>query len=124
MAIAELVGFIGVVILSIAVVLSSIPLYLALRVLGNKVRFLWVVAVNVIAAVGIAVFRFFLGELIGLNFVLVAVGAFISMLLFYKLLFDITWWHAFMAWVLQIVITIVLILLLALGLGAGAILLL
>ena len=82
-------------------VVSSIPLYLAVNLLGGKASLLKVIIINL--AIG------FLDGLITNKFGLFAsVISFVVLLAIYKIMFDLGWIRAFFAWILQAVIAILL----------------
>ena len=90
---------------------SSLPLYFALKLVGKKKGLVTVALVNVAAAMASSIiasfFGFFTGALIG----------FITLLFVYKWLFKIGWARAFLAWLLQIAIAALLFVFMIVFLG-------
>ena len=82
-------------------VVSSIPLYLAVNLLGGRASLLKVILVNL--AIG------FLDGLITSKFgFLATIISFVILLALYKIMFDLGWIRAFFAWILQAALAILL----------------
>lgn len=84
--------------------ISAIPLYFALRLVGDREGLIKVAVVNLVAGLVSWFISSFIGSLSG------SILGFIGLLFVYKSLFDITWSQAFGAWFLQIVVAIVMFL--------------
>lgn len=83
----------------LVIVISSLPLYFAVKALGGKAGILKVFLVNVIVAVLIPIFIAWLGFNGGMA---ATVLSFIAMLLMYVIFFDLGFIKAFLAWLLQL----------------------
>ncbi len=94
-------GLLGIILISI---ISALPLYFAVKFLGGKATILKVILVNI--AVGL------LGFLLNIPII-----GFILLLLIYKEMFELSWFRAFLAWILQFVVAVILILCAVLLLG-------
>jgi hypothetical protein len=88
------------------IVISSIPLYLAVKLMGGRGGIIRVIIVNVLVGLLVS----WLGSTIN---IFVAAATFILMLFIYKVMFKLSWLKAFFAWILQFIIIIVIIVLLA-----------
>jgi len=99
------VGLTGIVALIVILILSALPLYFAVNILGGDASILKVLLVNLIVAI--------IGIAINSN-----ITAFILLLFIYKEVFKLSWISAFLAWLLQFVIALVLVgIAIILGLG-------
>jgi hypothetical protein len=89
----------------IVIVLSSVPLYIAVKLMGGHTGILKVIIVNIIVALAVSyitsTFNFWAGAL-----------SFIVMLFIYKVMFKLSWLKAFLAWILQFIIIALIIFLL------------
>lgn len=99
MALGEILAII------VSILVSAIPLNLAVKLLGGESSLLKVVLVNFVVAVIFVLSYMYFTVFAGLI-------AFILMLLVYKVMFDIGWIRAILAWLLQFVIAVILILIL------------
>jgi len=99
------VGLAGIVALILILIISALPLYFAVKILGGDASVFKVLIVNLIVGIiGIAV-----------NSHLIA---FLLLIFVYKMMFRLSWISAFLAWVLQFVIAALLVALaIILGLG-------
>lgn len=95
------------ILLFIILVISAIPLNLAVKLLGGKSGILKVIIANL----AVAAIATFLDSTVGWYAGLLS---FLLMLLVYKLLFNIGWVRALLAWLLQFVIIALFIVILAL----------
>ncbi|MFH1126684.1 MAG: hypothetical protein ABIG84_04335 [archaeon] len=86
-------GFVGAVLI---ILISALPLYFAVKLLGGEATIFKVLMVNLIAAIVGAVFKL---PLIG----------FLLLLFIYKEVFKLSWFGAFAAWILQFVVAAVLV---------------
>ena len=95
----------------LVIVLSAIPLNIAVKLLGGHSSLLKVIGVNiVVAAVGVLI-SVQIEKMAGLL-------SFIALLFIYKLMYDLSWTKALLAWVLQFVVAAILIaILLAFGIS-------
>ena len=93
-----LAGVLGLGILWIVLLLvvSSLPLYFAVKFLGGKATILKVILVNLIV-----------GLVSGL--LSIPLLGFILLLFIYKKFFELSWLNAFFAWILQFVIAVILV---------------
>ncbi len=105
----------SIIILIVVLVVSAIPLNLAVKILGGRSSILKVILVNFIVGLIGAYLNSTLGWLAG-------IVSFIAMLFIYKIIFGLGWIRAFLAWILQAVIIAIIII--ALILIAGVTLLL
>jgi hypothetical protein len=93
--------------------ISSIPLYLTVKLLGGKTTILYTATISLVAGIIIGTIKLALhtwGSLV----------AFIVLIWIYHEAFRLKWWKAFIAWFLQSIVLWLLILL-AVTLGAAAI---
>jgi hypothetical protein len=88
------------------VVISSIPLYLAVKIMGGRGGLIRVIIVNLLVGLLVS----WLGSAIN---IFVAAATFIVMLFIYKIMFKLSWLKAFFAWILQFVIIVIIIFILA-----------
>lgn len=94
----------------VIVVLSSIPLYFALGIVGAKnAGFFKVVLVNFLVGIVASSISAYFGLFAGII-------SFIAMLFIYREMFGIGWLSAFLVWILQIIIIVVIVAFLALAL--------
>ena len=95
----------------LVVVLSAIPLNLAVKMLGGHSSLLKVIGVNFLIAVcGV----FLTTSLDGSKGLI----SFLVLIVLYKVMFDLSWLKALLAWILQFIIAVILILIVgALGFG-------
>jgi len=102
MGIASFIAFLGqnLVYLAIVLVISSLPLYLAVKFMGGKSSVIRVIFVNFIMA-AIVVYLGIQRELVFLG-----IAAFLSTLIVYKIIFRLSLFRALLAWVLQYIIAI------------------
>ncbi|MBW2981232.1 hypothetical protein KY360_07485 [Candidatus Woesearchaeota archaeon] len=89
-------------IMFIIIVLSALPLYLAVKLLGGKATILKVILVNVIVGIIIPVVKNFIGLFGG-------IVAFIVLLFIYKEMFSLGWIRAFIVWIMQFIVVAILI---------------
>jgi len=101
-------------ILLLGLAISSIPLNIAVHLLGGDSSIIKVIIVNISVGVVAALINFYVNAYAG-------IVAFISMLFIYKLAFDLGWIRAFLAWILQGIILVLLILGLILVFGSGVV---
>ncbi len=91
----------------LVLVVSAIPLNIAVKIMGGKSSIIKVIAANII----IAIIGYFIAE--NINF-LAGLLSFIVMLFVYKLMFRMGWVRSFLAWLLQYVIIAIFFILLTL----------
>ncbi|MBN2567619.1 hypothetical protein JXB02_06075 [Candidatus Woesearchaeota archaeon] len=104
--IMQVAVFIGIM------VLSSVPLYLAIRLLGGEATLFRVIVMNIIAGFIAGLLRDALPGFIG------AVIAFLGLLFIYKHSFRLGWLRTFVAWLLQFFIAaIIIVLIVMIGVG-------
>ncbi|MFC1705003.1 hypothetical protein ACFLZ6_01595 [Nanoarchaeota archaeon] len=90
------------VILFVLIVISALPLYIAVKLLGGKASIIKVFIVNIIVGILVPIVNSFINWFGGLI-------AFIVLLFIYKKMFDLGWFRAFVAWVLQFIVLVGLI---------------
>lgn len=95
----------------VILVVSTIPLLMAVKFLGGRASILKIILVNLGAAVIIVLLRSFLTGLVW-GF-LVPIIVFIALLVIYNIIFELGWVKAFFAWILQFVFAWLLIRLVA-----------
>jgi hypothetical protein len=78
-------------------IITAIPLYLAVKLIGGKTSLIKVIFVNFL----VGFLTTFLYETIGLW---AAIVSFIAMLLVYKIAFRVGWIRAFLAWITQFIL--------------------
>jgi hypothetical protein len=99
----------NILFLTIAFIISAIPLHISVKLLNGKTTFLKTVFISVISGIVFsAVYEFFKWGLIAL-FVLIWI---------YHEAFKLKWWKAAVAWVLQFIVIIILSIIAALIIGA------
>lgn len=103
MALTEILIWIGIL------VISAIPLNLAVKLLGGKSSIVKVLLVYLMVSLFIMLSEYFIGK----GF-LASIVVFIGMLFFYKHMFKMGWLRSFLAWIAQFVIIALLGVLLAL----------
>lgn len=100
-----LAGLAGIAALIAILIISALPLYFAVKMLGGEASVLKVLLVNLIAGI--------IGVVVNSHLV-----AFLMLIFVYKMMFRLSWIGAFIAWVLQFVIAALLVALaIILGLG-------
>ncbi len=82
---------------ALIVLLSAVPLYIAVRLLGSRVSFLKVILVNAIVAIITSYLSARKGIFAGFL-------AFILTIFIYREMFRLKWLKAFFAWLLQLII--------------------
>ncbi len=88
--------------LFIIIILSALPLYFAVKILGGKTSLLKVIIVNFIAALVTPIIKSWIGIFGG-------VVAFIALLFIYKVMFRLGWVRALIAWAGQFIIVMGLV---------------
>jgi len=96
-------------VLFFVLVISAVPLYVAVKLIGGKTTLLKVILVNIIIWIIALVLRTRFGILAGLL-------TFVAMLFIYSAMFKFGLFRAFIAWFLQGVVIIIFVLVLA-GIG-------
>jgi len=91
-------------IMFIIIVLSAVPLYLAVKFLGGRATILKVIIVNIIAGIAVPAVKFLVGLYLVGKGTYAGIIAFLFMLLVYKIFFRLGWIRAFLAWILQFVV--------------------
>lgn len=90
------------------IILSAIPLNIAVKLLGGKSSIVKVIFANII----VAVLGYLIQSQIG---VFAGLLTFIIMLFVYKIMFDMGWIRSFLAWLLQYVLILIFFVILALA---------
>ncbi|MGM5482114.1 MAG: hypothetical protein ACQESF_01505 [Nanobdellota archaeon] len=98
----------GLLWILLIMVLSAIPLNIAVKILGGKSSIVKVIFANII----IAVLAYFIQSKVG-SFV--GLLSFVVMLFVYKVMFDMGWLRSFLAWLLQYVLIVLFFVLLILA---------
>ena len=93
-------------------VISAIPLWLAVNVLGGRAGIIRVILVNILVGLVAVMVRALLNTWAGLV-------AFVLMIWIYKDFFRMSWIRALLAWLLQFVFAAILIILTILVFGVG-----
>lgn len=75
--------------------ITTLPLYFAVRFLGGEASIFKVIAANIV----VGVIYFFVPSLF----------AFVLLLFVYKMMFDLSWFGAFCAWIIQFIIGALLV---------------
>jgi len=89
----------------IVLIISAIPLNIAVKLLGGKSSLFKVILVNLILGV--------INGFIDTKFALFSgILSFVALLFIYKIMFDLGWLRAFLVWILQFVIAFILTLIL------------
>lgn len=88
-------------ILVLIVIISALPLNIAVKLLGGDSSIIKVIGVNLLVFTTVFIINLLVGPLAGI------IG-FIAMLFIYKISFDLGWFKAFVAWILQAVIVVIL----------------
>ena len=96
------------------IVLSALPLYLAVKFLGGKATILKVILVNILAGIAVPAVKFFVGLYLVGKGIYGGIVAFLFLLFIYKIFFRLGWIRAFLAWILQFVVIVILIFITAL----------
>lgn len=96
-----MVEFISILVTVIIFILSSLPLYFAVKLLGGNTNLLKTALVALIAGIVVAVIESFFSIWGGLI-------AFMLLLFIYKGMFGIGWLRAFLVWVIQLVIIVLI----------------
>jgi len=91
-------GIVGIMIYLIILVISSIPLYVAVRLLGGKTSLFKVIMVNIVAGIVISALKAAYSSFIW------SILVFLTLLYIYKEMFRIGWLRSFFAWLMQFVI--------------------
>jgi len=97
---------IGIILVLIVVILSALPLHLAVSLLGGDSGILKSFFVMILAGIVQAVVSWLVPSL--LSFL-----AFVALIFVYKVMFDLSLFKAFLAWLLQVVFVALLIAILA-----------
>jgi hypothetical protein len=92
-----------------AFIISALPLYMAVKMLGGRATILKTILVNILCSVIIGV--------IYLVLPFASIIAFIALLWIYHEMFRLKWFKAFLAWIISIVITFLFILIFAILFG-------
>ena len=96
-----MLGNIGnIIVLLIVLVISAIPLNLAMKMLGGKSSILKVILANLLAGIAYILLHAYLGLFAGL-------ASFIVMILIYREIFKVGWIRVLLALVLEVVIIII-----------------
>ncbi|MBW2999604.1 hypothetical protein KY339_02925 [Candidatus Woesearchaeota archaeon] len=93
----------ALLILLLIVVISALPLHLAVTMLGGRSSILKVIGVSILVAIAVAVINTFFGAFLSM------VLGFLALLLIYRAMFEIGFIRAFFAWALQGVIAFLLL---------------
>lgn len=96
-----------IILLAIAII-SAIPLFLAMKILGGRGGIFRVIFVNLLVALVTFLVKYYFQSWLGGLF------AFILMIWIYKDFFRLGWLRALLAWLLQFVVVFLLVLLLGL----------
>ena len=96
-----------IVVWAVVLLVSAIPLNIAVKLLGGRSSLLKVVLVNILVAVLVTFVE-------GLFGIFAGIVSFVVMLFVYKTLFQLGWVKAFLAWVLQFVLIVLFVFLLTL----------
>ena len=101
MGITSFITFLGqnLVYLAIVLVISSLPLYFAVKFMGGRSSIIRVIFVNFVMAAIFVYLGIYLNAYLG-------IAAFLSTLLVYKIIFRLSLFRSFLAWVLQYIIAI------------------
>ncbi|MBD3309895.1 hypothetical protein GF351_01615 [Candidatus Woesearchaeota archaeon] len=91
------------------IVISAIPLWLAVKMLGGKATILKVIIVNLLVALA----AFVIGLIIKVGWVGSVLTA-VALLFIYSFMFRIGWVRSALAWLLQVIIAVILIAIFAL----------
>ena len=94
----------------IVFMLSALPLYFSVKLLGGRTGLLKVILINLLVALVALIIKFFFESWGGLI-------AFVLMLWIYKDFFRMSWIRALLAWLLQFVFAVILVLLAILMFG-------
>lgn len=100
-----LAGLAGIVALIFILIISALPLYFAVKILGGDASVFKVLFVNLVVGI--------IGIVVNSHLIV-----FLMLIFVYKMMFRLSWIAAFLAWILQFVIALVLVAL-AIILGAG-----
>ncbi|MBN1274754.1 hypothetical protein JXA12_00470 [Candidatus Woesearchaeota archaeon] len=95
-----------------AFLISALPLYFSVQLLGGKAGLFKVVLINLLVAFVAILVRFFFDSWGGLV-------AFIVMIWIYKDFFELSWLRALLAWLLQFVFAVIIIVLAVLLFGVA-----
>jgi len=93
--------------------IASVPLHLAIRMLGGRTNLFKTALINIVVWVVAGAIKSFISKWGGLI-------ALIVVIIIYREAFRLKWWKAFVAWILQMIIAVVLIFILGI-LGIAAI---
>jgi len=88
-------------------VISALPLYLAVKILGGKASILKTIVVNILVGAVVWVINYLLNAW-------ASIVAFILVIWIYREMFRLKWIKAFLAWILQFIIMAVLVFLVGL----------
>lgn len=121
MALVETILWIALVIILI-VILSALPLYLAVNLLGGRTSILKAFFIMIIAGIAYIIIGAILGALLPGFGILVTILAWLVLIGIYKETFGLGWGSAILAWILQLVFIVILafligILFAAIGIG-------
>ena len=98
-------------IIILAFIISALPLYMAVKLLGGKTSIFKTILVNLAISVVVGIIYLLLPY--------ASLIAFIAILWIYREMFRLRWFKAFLAWVIQITLTFVLILILGIAVGVS-----
>lgn len=99
------VGLIWTIVINIIILaIVSLPLYIAVKLIGGKTGIIKVIITNVIAGIIMGILRGYLPD----YGTLVVIITLIALFFVYKIMFDIGWIKAFFAWFLQGIIVFIL----------------
>jgi len=102
-------GLTAILILLLAIIVWSLPLYITVKLLGGRTSILKALGVNILIAIIVLAINAFLNFWTG-------IVIFILTILVYRELFKLKWWKAFVVWLIQGIIgTIVYTVLVLLG---------
>ncbi|MBR9690943.1 hypothetical protein GOV08_04635 [Candidatus Woesearchaeota archaeon] len=104
-----------VLIFLLAMIISALPLYFAVKLFGGKATILKVLFVNLIAGIVIGSIKLAIGLFGGLL-------AFIVLLLIYKYMFGLGFLRAFFVWIMQFVIAAILLIIAMFSFGVSLVL--
>jgi len=94
-----------IIIISLIFVISSLPLYFAIKALGGKTSFLKAILITIVSGIIVSAIEFRFQVWGGLI-------AFLILVVIYREAFRLKWWKAFFVWFLQLVFIVLFYLLL------------
>ncbi|MCA9478660.1 MAG: hypothetical protein KC535_05930 [Nanoarchaeota archaeon] len=104
-------AFTALLIIIAAFIIASLPLHIAVKLLGGKSSIIKAILVNVISGIVVGAIYAFLP--------FASIIAFIALIWLYHEIFRLRWFKAFLAWIIQITLSFLLILLLGIIFGAS-----